>query len=89
MQDNALKVCPANAASWLRRLERFVGCCAGSIGRAFFDGIVAYGTAMHGVPWPVVAKSANERPETDLSNVAFDDIDELIAWLNAQDDRVG
>jgi hypothetical protein len=77
----------------LDRLARLAGRCAKAIGRAFFDGMIAYGSAMCGVPWPVVAEettptSEPSESELDPSDAPFRDVDELIDWLNAQSDRV-
>jgi hypothetical protein len=79
--------------SKLDRLGRLAARCAKAFGQAFLDGLTAYGTAMYGVPWPTVSAEtvAPPPPETDdaeLVAATFQDVDELIAWLNAQSDRV-
>jgi hypothetical protein len=78
-------------------LDRLVVRCVKAISRAYLDGIIAYGAAMHGVPWPIVSGATMAAPpETpdqpdlhdDLPEARFRDIDELLAWLEIQGDHV-
>jgi hypothetical protein len=78
-------------------LDRLVVRCVKAISRAYLDGIIAYGAAMHGMPWPVVSDATMAAPpETpdqqdlhdDPPETRFRDLDELLAWLELQGDRV-
>src|SRR5271167_4757375 len=40
----------------LDRLDRLAGRCLRAFGQAYLDGLIAYGTAMHGYPYPIDEK---------------------------------
>ncbi|PPQ29406.1 hypothetical protein [Rhodopila globiformis] len=81
----------------LDRLDRLIVRCAKAMGRAYLDGVIAYGAALHGVSWVAVAGATMAAPpETrnqpdlhdDLPEAPLRDFEELLAWLNAQGDHV-
>jgi len=77
-------------------LDRLVVRCAKAIGGACLDGVIAYGAALHGVPWPVVSDATTAAPpetpdqpdwRVSLPEARFEDFDELLAWLKVQADH--
>jgi hypothetical protein len=88
----------------LRRISRGVDCLdrlvlryAKAIGRAYLDGVIAYGAAMHGVSSAAVSIATMAAPpetpdrpvlRSGLPGARLRDFDELLAWLDVQGDHV-
>ena len=95
---------PRRGIRTLRRISRGLDCldrlvvrCVKVIGQAYLDGVIAYGAAMHGVPWPIVSGATMVAPpeapdqpalHDGLPEARFRDFDELLAWLEIQGDHV-
>ena len=80
----------------LDRLGKFAGRYLKALGRAYLDGIIAYGAAMYGVTVQIDEDASSAPPlvapvwldpRENMAEAPFRSVDELFAWLETQGDR--
>ncbi len=79
----------------MEKVETVAMRCLKAAGNAFVEGLVAYASSMHGLPNPLqldawrvdTASGGGTDGSAEIMTPHYQEIDELIAWLEAQSDR--